>query len=152
MKRSLLVLALLLAFPGSALAKGPSTATIHGPGLKHPILLTGKESDEGSPLFRLVADAGFFPATFGQSPDPMLHGRPAGALGPVYTIVWVLPGPNRVVSRVVQLVYPYAKRGAVSWMRSRQLFWRTNRTKGGWYPGGADLRRTLVSLGLPATA
>src|SRR5438046_2799385 len=56
MKRSLLVLVLLLAFPGSALAKGPVNATIRGPGPKHPILVPGKESVESSPLYHLCGD------------------------------------------------------------------------------------------------
>src|SRR5207244_11839795 len=43
-------------------------------------------------LGRLTMATGFFPAAVGQSPDPMLPDRPAGSLGPRYTIVWTVPG------------------------------------------------------------
>ena len=152
MKRSLAIVLAVLAFPASALAKGPSAATITGPGLKHPLVLFGKESNQSSRLYRLVDAAGFFPATFGQSPDPMLKTRPAGTLGPRYTIVWVVPGPHGVVSRIRQELYPYAKPGALSRMIPGQPFWTTERTYGGWFRGGAELKQVLVGAGLPAAA
>ena len=151
MKRSLLILLAFLALPGTAFAKGPSAATITGPGLLHPIVLFGKESNQSSRLHRLVDVAGFFPATFGQSPDPMLKVRPAGVLGPRYTIVWVVPGPNGA-SRIQQYVYPYAKPGALSWMIPGERFWSSERTYGGWFRGGIELKRVLVAVGLPASA
>ena len=46
---------------------------------------------------------------FGQTPDPTLGSGPKGTLGPRYTVVYVVPGPNNILSRVTQFVYPYAK-------------------------------------------
>jgi hypothetical protein len=55
-------------------------------------------------------------------------------------------------SRVVQLVYPYAKAGAVTYMKPGQPFWNTERAHGGWFRASARLKRMLVRAGLPATA
>jgi hypothetical protein len=82
MKRLLFLFAVCaLALPATALAKGPSEATITGPGLSKAIKITGPESD-GSPMMNLAEAAGFFPAAFGQTPDPLTYTRPKGNLGP----------------------------------------------------------------------
>ena len=81
MKRLLFILALVaLALPATALAKGPSEAKITGPGLAKAITITGTET-EGSPLMDLAEAAGFFPAAFGQTPNPMTSTAPKGNLG-----------------------------------------------------------------------
>lgn len=84
MKRRVLVplaVAVLAALvPTAALAKGASEAEIAGPGLDNPISLTG-EGHLGEQLMQIAEAAGFFPAVFDQSPDPMLAEPPAGDLG-----------------------------------------------------------------------
>jgi hypothetical protein len=87
---------------------------------------------------------------FGQTPDPTLRLRPKATLGPRYTVVYVVPGPNNIMSRVTQFVYPYAKPVALSYMRPGQVFWGDQRTHGGWFRATAGLRRMLVNAGLPA--
>ena len=146
MKRLLFVLcaAALLAPP--ALAKGPSEASITGPGLSKAI--TFKGMDDAS---RLTEYAGVFPAVFGQTPSPMLKGRPAGKLGPKYTIRYVVPGGNSQTFHLSQDLYPYAVAGAVTYMRPGQPIFGA-RTTGGWYPAGAALRELLVRTGLPKAA
>src|ERR671923_2979823 len=114
--RSLLLatVALALVLPATASAKGASEATIDGPGIS--MLTIGKGEQN---LMYLADSAGLFPALFGQSPDPMLSGRPSGKLGPKYVITWVMPGPE-TVHRIRQEVYPYAVGGPVTFMAPGQ--------------------------------
>jgi hypothetical protein len=148
MKRILFLLTIAaLALPATAIAKGPSEARIDGPGLSKAITITGTE-EPGSPLMNFAEGAGFFPAAFGQEPNPMLPGRPSGNLGPKYSIDYTVPGPESKSFAINQDVYPYAKPYAVTYMPSGQEIFDFT-TKGGWYqsPG---LKETLVSAGLPA--
>jgi hypothetical protein len=146
MKRLFFLLAVALVLPAVALAKGPTEATVTGPGLGGAITLKGLGDSS-----RLVEYAGFFPAAFGQQPSPMLSGRPSGELGPRYTIHYLVPTGTGTGSRIVQDVYPYAKGGAVTYMRPGQDIF-DSKTTGGWYRGGLVLWRALVGAGLPATA
>jgi hypothetical protein len=149
MKRILLFLAVAaLALPAAAVAKGPSEARIDGPGLDKAITITGAE-EPGSPLMSFAESAGFFPAAFGQQPDPMLPSRPQGALGPKFTIDYTVPGPDGETYEIAQDLYPYAKPSAVTYMPPGQkIFYGT--TRGGWFES-ALLKQTLVKAGLPAT-
>jgi len=145
MKRLLFVLCAALLAP-AALAKGPSEASITGPGLSKAI--TFKGMDDAS---KLTEYTGVFPAAFGQSPDPMLKGRPAGKLGQKYTIRYVVPGPNSQTFHLSQDVYPYARAGAVTYMKPGQAIF-DSKTIGGWYPAGSALKDFLIRAGLPGTA
>ena len=152
MKRLTLLLtaALALLLPAGAAAKGPSEAQIAGPGLAAPLKITGLgEGDSSTNLGLLVADGGFFPETFGQSPSPLLRARPTG-LGPRYTVVYTVPGPS--TGTLEQDLYPYAAGGPVSHMRPGQRFWGTQSTLGGWYRGTSTLEGMLVKAGLPQSA
>jgi hypothetical protein len=146
MKRLALVLLAAAVFAPAALAKGPSAARITGPGLDHALAVKGTEMS--GRLGDLTQYAGFFPAAFGQQPSPMLGKRPAN-LGPRYTIHYLVPGGE--IYHVTQYVYPYARGGAVTYMKPDQSIFGAA-TWGGWYRGGADLKRTLVAAGLPRTA
>lgn len=151
--RKLLLLATVgtlaaLAATAPAAAKGPSTASLSGPGLDHPLRIAGYgESGFGTPLGALVQFGGFFPQVFGQSPDPTTRTRPPGDLGPRYRVVYRVPGPTRA-SILVQDVYPYAKPNPVTHMRAGQRFWGVTRTKGGWVVAHG-LKVALVKAGLP---
>jgi hypothetical protein len=155
MKRLVLLLAsFALASAGAAEAKGPSSARIEGPGLDKPIRLSGDaESNNAtaSPFYRFVQDVGFFPAVFCcQQPNPMLPTAPKGALGPKYTIVYTVPGPESKLYRVTQRLYPYASGGPLVHTASGQRIFGTMRTSGGWFRAEPTLNSRLVSLGLPA--
>jgi hypothetical protein len=139
-----------IAFPTAAHAKGASEAMISGPGLEGgAIHLMGGGGDpaSGSPLGKLADYAGFFPATFGQVPDPMLRHRPRGTLGPKYLIVWTVPGNG--TARLRQDLYPYARPGPLTYMRPGQRFFGSQRTHGGWFAAPAAIKSTLVGAGLP---
>jgi hypothetical protein len=151
MMKCLLALAALaaLALPTVALAKGPDEAKITGPGLAKAIVISGPEED-GSPMMAFAEAAGFFPAAFGQQPDPMLPGRPKGDLGPKYTIDYNVPGGEGTNFSISQDLYPYATPYAVTYTKpGQEIFDMT--TRGGWWTD-ASLRNQLVALGLPQTA
>jgi hypothetical protein len=145
------VAALALMAPAGAAAKGPSAASITGPGLSSPVAITGTgEGDTSTDLGLLVMDGGWFPEVFGSSPSPMLRSRPA-RLGPEYTVDYTVPG-GPTIDRLQQSLYPYALGGPVTYMRPGQRFWGTQQTSGGWYRGTLQLKRMLVAAGLPKAA
>ncbi len=154
--RSLLVFTVVatfgLALAAAAAAKGPSEAKITGPGLSSPLVLKGDGEGPGSLLGNFTQEAGFFPAMFGQSPDPMLQLRPAASLGPRYTVTYTVPGPDNVNDTIRQDLYPYAQGSPVTYVKPGQLFFGRERTHGGWYRGSSTLKTLLVSEGLPAQA
>ena len=149
-----LVVLAAAVIPTEALAKGASEATIVGPGLSAPITLSASgESETSGELGSIAMSAGFFPAVFAQTPDPMLDERPAGSLGPKYTVTYVMPGPDNQQSELVQDIYPYAQPDPVTYTQPGQRFWTTERTRGGWYVATIEpLKEQLVAAGLPATA
>ncbi|MFL5970319.1 MAG: hypothetical protein ACJ74L_12040 [Gaiellaceae bacterium] len=152
MKKLLVVLvaATALVLTGAAAAKGPSEAKIAGPGLAAPLTIGGVgEGDTSTPLGLLVAETGFFPEVFGQSPSPLLRAKP-GDLGPRYVVTYTVPGPS--TDMLEQELYPYADDGPTSYMRAGQKFWGNQRTLGGWYRGASQLTEMLVRAGLPSAA
>jgi hypothetical protein len=154
MTRSRLVLALLaaaLALPAAAAAKGPGEASITGPGLGKALKIAGNGESMQSPLGQITALTGFFPAAFGQSPDPMLKQAPTRDLGPRYTIHYVVPGPDGRTFRLTQDAYPYAHGGALTYTKPGQPIFDMT-TRGGWFPGGLPLKLALVQQGLPKKA
>jgi hypothetical protein len=132
----------------AAFAKGATQATIKGPGLKKSGLVlhsdSGSDPTSGSRLGRLADAAGFFPAVFDQAPDPMLRERPKGSLGPKYTAVYVMPGPNGTTSTIRQDLYPYAQPYALSYTKPGQPFFdRGQGTHGGWFLTTSAVRTVL---------
>jgi len=150
--RRYLVAALIVALvvPALAAAKGPSGASVSGPGLERTLTITGDGEGLGTRLGGLAMKSGFFAQMFGQTPDPTFRIRPAGTLGPRYTVIYVVPGPNDIQSRVVQRVYPFAKPVALTYMKTGQPFWQTDRTHGGWFRASLALKRILLRAGVPA--
>lgn len=140
-----------LALTAPATAKGPSAASLKGPGLGRGLPVKGEgEMGPGTPLGSLVQYGGFFPQVFDESPDPTTRNRPAADLGPRYRVVYRVPGPGGT-STIVQDVYPYAKPGPLTYMPPRQRFWQDMRTHGGWFVAEPGLKRALVKAGLPAS-
>jgi hypothetical protein len=148
MKRLMLIVAAALLLPAAAFAKGPSEAVVTGPGIDDDggiaITLMGDGAD-------LTNSSGFFPAAFGQSPDPMLASPPDGTqLGPKYTIHYTVPGPSGSEDTIVQDVYPYADPTPLTYTPPGQKFFGSQRTHGGWFVSSIGLRNVLVHAGLPA--
>jgi hypothetical protein len=140
-----------LVVPAVAAAKEPAQASISGPGFSKTLKIKNIEHFSGSKLAELTEESGFFPSAVGQSPNPMLPGRPSGKLGPRYTIVWTVPGPPGLTThKVRQDLYPYARLGAVTYTKPGQPIFDM-KTIGGWYRNPL-LKGTLVGMGLPARA
>ena len=138
-----------LVLPAAASAKGPTEGSISGPGFSKVVEVL-YDGGGGSAGDNLTQESGFFPAAFGQSPDPMLHRKPAGRLGPRYTITWKVPGGGGAMFHIRQDLYPYARGGAVTYTKPGQPIFDMG-TRGGWYRD-PELKPTLVSLGLSANA
>ena len=149
---TLAALLLLACVPSLAIAKGPSEATITGPGIDSTITVApgepGAEMAPGVAVMELAEAAGFFPASFGQAPTPITDDPPAGDLGPRYTIEYLVPGPAGKTDRILQDLYPFATE-PVTYMAPGQPFFETEATRGGWYVGSAELTRLLLEAGLP---
>src|SRR5438132_8259434 len=145
--RTLVLLGALvaLAIPVAALAKGPSSASISGPGMSRALAVAGDGEVTGNALGSLAQTSGFFPQMFGQTPDPTVSTRPTIALGPRYKVVYVVPGPNAIRSRLVQWLYPFAKGGPVTYLKPGQRFWGGRTAHGGWFraPGLAGVLRRI---------
>lgn len=144
-----LTIALLasLALPALAAAKGPTAATMSGPGISGTRHFSGdSEGGTGTPLGALTIGGGFFPQTFGQQPDPTLTTRPEGNLGPRYEITYKVPGQSESAT-LRQDFYPYARPAPLTYMKPGQTFWDGERTHGGWFTADRSLQRRL---GLPA--
>jgi len=146
-------LAAVLLLPGPAAAKGPSAASISGPGLDHAISIQGYgEGANASPLGILVEQGGFFAQAFEQTPSSTSRRRPSTQLGPRYVVTYTVPGGSSGDSTLHQDLYPYAATGPASYMAPNQTFWETQKTPGGWFRGGVQLRQMLFKAGLPARA
>lgn len=152
-KRVLFISLLCLCLAAPAQAKGPDRATITGPGLEKPLVLSGYGSDGQAPLGLLTQQGGFWVQAFGGAAagveqGKVLAAKPRGALGPRYLVVYRVPGGSSQ-SLIRQELYPYAAK-PVSHM-PRQRFWQTRTAPGGWYEWGPGLKAALVRAGLPAT-
>ena len=138
----------LLVLPAAAFGKGPTSATLDGPGAGGGISFSGAEGT--GRLGYLAQEAGFFAAMFGQEPSPMLSGRPKGDLGPKYTLTYVVPGGSSD-EKILLEIYPYAPVGPVTYTAPGQdLF--GSKAPGGWFQGAPELKATLVEAGLPSSA
>jgi hypothetical protein len=143
MKKLALIVLVALVLPATAAAKGPSKAAIAGAGVA-TIRISGAEGSS-TPFWRFVEAAGWFEAAWGPSRLPQTP--PQGELGPRYTITWTVPSS----SKLYQDVYPYAKPYPVTYMPRGQKIWGTP-VKGGWFVGGAKLKKALSRVGIPAQA
>ena len=156
MRRPMLFVAALTAlllFPAAAAAKGPSAATISGPGLSHAITIEGfGEGDSTSPLGILVDRDRLLPA--GLRADSLLNDSIASDRPTRPALRREVHGPRGSDgdSTLRQVLYPYAVNGPASYMAPAQKLWGTQSVPGGWYRGTATLKSMLVKAGLPATA
>ena len=140
-----------LVLPATAATKEPTKATVEGPGLGGAITLTGDGGKPGTPLGDLTQQSGFAPAVFGhRNPDPMLRDRPAGELGPKYTVTYTIWGAKG--DPVKQDVYPYATPTPLTYMAAGQEFHTGMTTYGGWFKADAALKKTFIAAGLPSVA
>ena len=151
--------ALWLATP--ALAKGPSQASITGPGLVRAVVVAGNgEPGELGPLAVLAEQTGLVNALFGadisvapQTPVPLRTPPPKASLGPRYTVIYVVPGvtpqPGEQFGRIRQDLYPSAAGGPVIYTPPGQDGFGQPLQVTGWLRASPQLTRTLTQLGVP---
>jgi hypothetical protein len=144
------VVVAILLVPATAHAKGPDSATIEGAGLAAPIAVDGNHG--GSSFTDLREEAGFMPAAFRETPDPMMRSAPTSELGPKLVITWRVPAGEAPISSIRQDVYPFADGGPLVYTAPGQPFLQTEHTYGGWYRALPALTASLERLGVPAPA
>jgi len=154
--------AMTLATP--AFAKGPSQASITGPGLRRAVVVSGNgEPGEQGRLANLAEQTGLFTVMFGagasiSGPAPArLHTPPPTAsLGPRYTLVYTVPGvtprPGQQFGQVRQDLYPRAAGGPLIYTPPGQQGFGGPLTVTGWLRGRPQLTRTLAQAGVPPAA
>jgi hypothetical protein len=141
------------AWAAPALAKGPDQATITGPGLDAPIVVTGwGEPGSNGDLGGLADGSGLFVVMFSPAgSDPQLHPEPpTGELGAKYEISYRVPDGTPTGSTVRQDLYPQASGGPVTYTESGQVAFG-GATAGGWFRAPRTFTAVLQTLGLPTT-
>ena len=147
-------IASVLTLAAPALAKGPSQARITGPGLAHPIVVTGN-GEPGQPgiLGTLTLQTWLFSVMFGPNapaPPQLRTPPPAASLGPRYTIIYTVYGeftrPGQQFGQIRQDLYPRADGGPLIYTPQGQPggpvpFY-------GWFRASRHLPRTLARLGV----
>jgi hypothetical protein len=162
-------IAVTVALATPALAKGTTQASIAGPGLARPVIVSIAEGSEALPeqgdtLSSLADQTGLFTVLFGPSsggvslPDnpSRLRTPPAAAtLGPKYTVTYTVPGitpaPGQARNQIRQYLYPRAAGGPVIFTLPGQQGFGPPR-QAGWLRGTPQLTATLTRLGIPAGA
>jgi hypothetical protein len=149
----------VIGLAAPALAKGPTLVRITGPGLAHPIIVSGGgEPGQLDRLAVLATQTSLYTAMFGSGgslPAPARLPAPplAAALGPRYTIVYTVPGvtpqPGQQFGRIREDLYPYAARGPVIYIPPGQHGFGQPLLVTGWLRGSSQLVRTLAQLGVP---
>ncbi|HEX8861930.1 MAG TPA: hypothetical protein VGC06_23065, partial [Actinomycetes bacterium] len=147
---ALLALALVLIAAPAAMAKGATALRITGPGLDKPISLRGLgEPGTDTALAEISDDAGLFAVMFGDDGGRLSAERPAGELGPRYTIAYSVPGDGGTY-RIVQDLYPWAAAGPFTYAKPGQRLWGGQGFVGGWFRTPLALLPVLKSVGFPA--
>jgi hypothetical protein len=141
----------VLLVPGVAHAKvAPSSATIDGDQLAGPLDIDAVSgTGTGEPFFRLVEQAGYFAATVGLVPDPMLDDAPTSDLGPELVVTWRLDEHGIGHGVLRQSVFPGAAGGPLTYTEPGQEYFPDLTAPGGWYRAPAGIAATLTALGVP---
>jgi hypothetical protein len=143
-----IVTAMVVVTASSALAKGPESATLTGPGIDRPIELDTTNADL---IGRAMEQTGLWWSESGDLPRPLEE--PPGELGPAYTLTWVRygdPGESERERAIRQVIYPFAE-GGVTIHTPTQDDLRGVPEATGWFLAPA-LGDTLAALGVPVTA
>ena len=146
------LLSAALAVP--ALAKGPASATITGPGIDEPIVLDGDpHPDSGSQLAEFSLATGFWKLAYGADIDGrglnIFEVAPTRELGPEYVVVWSHGGAG---GDVTSLVYPHAAGGPLVFVEPAVYITDMNmETHGGWFVSTDDVGGLLGRYGASLT-
>jgi hypothetical protein len=138
--------AIVVTTVGTALAKGPESATLSGPGIDGPTELNQNDPQVG----QLMELSGIWFET-----DQRLPSEPVGNLGPAYTLTWVNSGPpeDTVEERTIrQILYPYAEGGPLIHTPPQVGLVGWGSGVLGWSEAPDRVIETLQALGVPAPA
>jgi len=143
---TVVVCAIVVTTVGTALAKGPQSATLSGPGIDGPT-----ELNQNDPLIgQLMERSGIWFETYER-----LKVDPYGDLGPAYTLTWVNSGPpeDAIEERTIrQILYPYAENGPLIHTPAQVGLVGWGAEVLGWSEAPESLIETLEALGVPAPA
>ena len=152
--------AVVIAVAPPALAKGPTLVRITGPGLAHPIVISGGgEPGQLDRLAVLATQTGLYTAMFGPNvvgpaPARLRTPPPAAALGPRYIVVYTVPGvtplPGQQFGRIQEDLYPHTARGPVIYIPPGQHGFGQPLLVTGWLRATPRLVPTLARLGVPS--
>jgi hypothetical protein len=132
------------------MAKGPDQATITGPGMDEPIVVSGYgEPGSGSDLGELADGSGLFLVMFEPTDRRVVSEAPDGALGLKFELTFRVPDGTDTAPTVRQELYPHAAGGPVTFTEAGQAIYGM-RTSGGWYRTPASFSRLLERIGVPA--
>jgi hypothetical protein len=158
-------IAVTAAVATPALAKGATQASITGPGLGRPVIISAQGEalpGEADALSRLAGQTGLFMVLFGPGsgtpggPSPLGTPPAAASLGPKYTVTYTVPGvtpePGRADGQIRQYLYPRAADGPVIYTLPGQQGFGQPLQAAGWLRGTPQLPATLTRLGVPAGA
>jgi hypothetical protein len=145
-----IVAVVLLGVGDTAMAKGPESATVAGPGIDQPVELI----DAANPdlVSRLMEQTGLW---FGRGDLPRPIEEPLGDLGPALTLTWVNSGPpghSVEVRTIRQLLYLYAEGGPVIHTPDQGGLAGWGPGVIGWFAAPGRLRETLGELGVPVAS
>ncbi len=144
------VLALAMLVMGPAWAKGPTGATIAGPGIEEPIVIEGDgEPGSGTDFAAFVEAAGFWQVVMDVEGSAMssrgeVIASPPSDLGARYTLTWHM-GPERVITEL----YPNAAGGPVVHMAAQRLEFMDHQAPERWVTADAALLTMLDSYDVP---
>lgn len=158
-------IAVTAALATPALAKGATRASITGPGLSRPVIVSAQGEalpGETGALSSLAGQTGLFMVLFGAGngtpggPSPLRTPPAAASLGPKYTVTYtvpgVTPGPGQADGQIRQYLYPRAAGGPVICTLPGQQGFGQPLQATGWLRGTPQLTATLTRLGVPASA
>jgi hypothetical protein len=141
-----------------AFAKGPSQARITGPGLIHPLVVSGGgEPGQAGRLASLADQTGLYTVLFGgggsvPAPTRLRNPPPKASLGPQYTVIYTVPGvtprPGERFGRIHQDLYPRAVGGPIIYTPPGQRGFDRALLVTGWLRGSRQLTSTLAQLGV----
>jgi hypothetical protein len=149
-----IITVVVLVSAAPAFAKGPDQATISGPGLARPIVVSGfGEPGSTDKLGELADGSGLFLAMFGpgnSAGQRLATDAPTSTLGPKYDLTYRVPDGTSTGGLVRQDLYPDAAGGPVTYTAAGQAVFGT-RTNGGWYRAPAAFGSLLSAIGVPAS-
>jgi hypothetical protein len=144
-----LVLAVLLAVPVSAQAKGPEQVTAEGPYLGRTVTITPGGAHPPA-VMSLLESTRLFESILPDR-DEVRSSPPTEPLGRRLVLTWSIMGPSGTFD-VVQHVYPDAEEGPLVFVPPHQIVFDRDVAPGGWFDAHPRLPELVAELFTPPAA